>query len=109
MGVMDLRRKVFYKWQVQCYYNGSDQWQRWFGCGKCHIMEPNFAPDPDGLTDWSNPYLFTGRTVDIVNVEWSVRYCLFCRGVAGKVGQECTRHDGRKEADYRKAERRNLE
>ncbi|UCG47245.1 MAG: hypothetical protein JSU94_17355 [Phycisphaerales bacterium] len=29
--------------------------------------EPNFAPDPDGLTDYSNPYLFTGRTGDILD------------------------------------------
>jgi RHS repeat-associated protein len=35
--------------------------------GNCHILEPNFAPDPDGESDYSNPYLFTGRTVDIVD------------------------------------------
>gem|GEM_PF-4683369 len=35
--------------------------------GNCHVLEPNYAPDPDGLTDYSNPYLFTGRAVDILD------------------------------------------
>ncbi len=35
--------------------------------GNCHVLEPNYAPDPDGLTDYSNPYLFTGRRVDILD------------------------------------------
>ena len=33
----------------------------------CRVLEPNFAPDPDGLTDYSNPWLFTGRAVDILD------------------------------------------
>jgi RHS repeat-associated protein len=35
--------------------------------GNCHILEPNFDPDPDGESDYSNPYLFTGRAVDILD------------------------------------------
>jgi len=35
--------------------------------GNCYILEPNFAPDPDGKSDYGNPYLFTGRRVDILN------------------------------------------
>ena|GEM_PF-3049916 len=35
--------------------------------GNCHVLEPNFAADPDGLTDYSNPYLFTGRAVDTLD------------------------------------------
>lgn len=32
--------------------------------GNCSIFEPNFAPDPDGKSDYDNPYLFTGRRLD---------------------------------------------
>jgi type VI secretion system secreted protein VgrG len=32
--------------------------------GNCSILEPNFAPDPDGKSDYDNPYLFTGRRFD---------------------------------------------
>ncbi len=35
--------------------------------GNCYILEPNFAPDPDGKSDYENPYLFTGRRVDILD------------------------------------------
>jgi YD repeat-containing protein len=35
--------------------------------GDCRILEPNFAPDPDGKTDYNNFYLFTGRRVDILD------------------------------------------
>ena len=35
--------------------------------GSCHILEPNLAPDPDGKSDYGNPYLFTGRRVDIID------------------------------------------
>jgi len=31
--------------------------------GVCRVLEPNFAPDPDGLSDYANCYLFTGRTL----------------------------------------------
>jgi len=33
--------------------------------GNCSILEPNFAPDPDGKSDYGNPYLFTGRDMDV--------------------------------------------
>jgi len=29
--------------------------------GACRVLEPNFAPDADGLSDYGNVYLFTGR------------------------------------------------
>jgi hypothetical protein len=32
--------------------------------GKPYILEPDFAADPDGKSDYDNPYLFTGRRVD---------------------------------------------
>lgn len=35
--------------------------------GNCHILEPNFADDPNGQTNYENPYLFTGRRVDILD------------------------------------------
>ncbi|MCX5638928.1 MAG: hypothetical protein NTX52_14725, partial [Planctomycetota bacterium] len=35
--------------------------------GKCYILEPNFAPDPDGKSDVGNPYYFTGREMDQLN------------------------------------------
>jgi len=35
--------------------------------GNCEVLEPNFAPDPDGKSDDGNPYLFTGRRVDILD------------------------------------------
>ena len=35
--------------------------------GNCYILEPNFADDPDGKSDYENPYLFTGRRVDILD------------------------------------------
>jgi len=35
--------------------------------GNCSIFEPNFAPDPDGKSDYENPYLFTGRRLDILD------------------------------------------
>jgi len=35
--------------------------------GNCSILEPNFAPDPDGKSDYENPYLFTGRRLDIMD------------------------------------------
>ena len=35
--------------------------------GSCQILEPNFTPDPDGKSDYENPYLFTGRRVDILD------------------------------------------
>ena len=35
--------------------------------GNCYVLEPNFAPDPDGKSDYENPYKFTGRRVDILD------------------------------------------
>ena len=35
--------------------------------GACRVLEPNFAPDPDGLSDYANCYLFTGRRLDILD------------------------------------------
>jgi len=35
--------------------------------GNAYILEPNFAADPDGESDYGNPYLFTGRCVDILD------------------------------------------
>ena len=35
--------------------------------GNCSILEPNFAPDPDGKSDYGNNYLFTGRRLDILD------------------------------------------
>jgi len=35
--------------------------------GKCYILEPNFAPDPDGKSDVGNPYYFTGREMDTLD------------------------------------------
>jgi RHS repeat-associated protein len=35
--------------------------------GNPYILEPNFADDPDGQSDYGNPYLFTGRRVDTLD------------------------------------------
>ncbi len=35
--------------------------------GDCNVLEPNYAPDPDGKSDYDNPYLFTGRRLDILD------------------------------------------
>jgi len=35
--------------------------------GRCCILDPNFTIDADGLSDYDNPYLFTGRRWDILN------------------------------------------
>jgi len=35
--------------------------------GASRVLEPNFAPDPDGLSDYANSYLFTGRRLDILD------------------------------------------
>jgi len=32
--------------------------------GNCYVLEPNFADDPDGKSDYGNPYYFTGRRLD---------------------------------------------
>jgi RHS repeat-associated protein len=33
----------------------------------CQILKPNVAPDLDGITDFHNPYLLTGRRLDILD------------------------------------------
>ena len=35
--------------------------------GNCRVLEPNFADDPDGKSDFANPYFFTGRQVDTLD------------------------------------------
>ncbi|MHC4527934.1 MAG: RHS repeat-associated core domain-containing protein, partial [Planctomycetota bacterium] len=35
--------------------------------GNPYVLEPNFADDPDGKTDWANPYYFTGRRADFLD------------------------------------------
>ncbi|MHC4501291.1 MAG: RHS repeat domain-containing protein, partial [Planctomycetota bacterium] len=35
--------------------------------GSPYVLEPNFADDPDGKTDYSNPYYFTGRRLDLLD------------------------------------------
>jgi len=48
--------------------------------GNCSILEPNFAPDPDGKSDYGNPYLFQGKRLDLLNngglelMYWPYRY-----------------------------------
>ncbi len=35
--------------------------------GDCNVLNANFADDADGISDYSNPYLFTGRRLDILD------------------------------------------
>ena len=35
--------------------------------GRCCVLDPDFTIDADGLSDYDNPYLFTGRRTDILN------------------------------------------
>jgi len=35
--------------------------------GNCSILEPNFAPDPDGKSDYENPYYFDGKPLDLLD------------------------------------------
>ncbi len=35
--------------------------------GDCNVLDANFADDADGISDYSNPYLFTGRRLDILD------------------------------------------
>jgi len=35
--------------------------------GNCYVMEPNFAPDPDGKSDYGNQFYFTGRELDLID------------------------------------------
>jgi RHS repeat-associated protein len=35
--------------------------------GQVHILDANFADDADGVSDYNNPYMFTGRRVDFLD------------------------------------------
>ncbi len=35
--------------------------------GNCHVLDPDFSDDADGISDYENSYLFTGRTLDILD------------------------------------------
>jgi hypothetical protein len=35
--------------------------------GDCHVLEPNFADDEDGKSDYGNPYLFQGKRLDLLD------------------------------------------
>ena len=35
--------------------------------GNCQVLEPNYAPHPDGISDYSTPYLFTASRLDILD------------------------------------------
>jgi RHS repeat-associated protein len=35
--------------------------------GNPYVLEPNFAADPDGKSDYDNPYYFTGRRADFLD------------------------------------------
>jgi len=50
------------------YLNGTvSERYEYDAYGNCSILEPNFAPDPDGKSDYGNNYLFTGRRIDILD------------------------------------------
>ncbi|MCK5171966.1 MAG: hypothetical protein KAR47_01155, partial [Planctomycetes bacterium] len=36
--------------------------------GKCAVLDANLTADTDGLSDHANPYLFTGRRLDVLDV-----------------------------------------
>ncbi|MCK4292071.1 MAG: hypothetical protein KAY65_02655 [Planctomycetes bacterium] len=67
---------AYYRWYVHDHLYSPVALAKWTGVveryeydayGNCYILEPNFAPDPDGKSDYGNPYLFTGRRVDILD------------------------------------------
>ena len=35
--------------------------------GNCHVLYPDFSDDADGISDYDNSYLFTGRTLDVLD------------------------------------------
>ena len=35
--------------------------------GNCNILEPNFADDEDGISDYANPYAFQGKRLDLLD------------------------------------------
>ena len=51
------------------FWTGSDAVERYEydAYGNCHVLEPNYAEDADGESDYGNPYLFTGRQVDYLD------------------------------------------
>jgi len=43
--------------------------------GKPHVLEPDFSAAADNISDYANPYLFTGRRVDILdNSSLTIQY-----------------------------------
>jgi hypothetical protein len=41
--------------------------------GQVHILDANYADDADGLSDYNNPYMFTGRRVDFLEAGFKNR------------------------------------
>jgi hypothetical protein len=35
--------------------------------GNFYVLEPNFAPDPDGKSDYENSHYFQGKTLDLLD------------------------------------------
>jgi len=35
--------------------------------GDCNVLDADYSKDPDGISDYGNPYLFTGRRLDILD------------------------------------------
>jgi len=35
--------------------------------GNCNVLDNDFSDDSDGISGYNNPYLFTGRRVDILD------------------------------------------
>jgi len=46
---------------------GAQERYEYDAYGNCHVLEPNFAPDPDGISDYGNPYLCTASRLDILD------------------------------------------
>jgi len=55
------------------YYGNINERYEYDVYGNPHIMEPNFTPDPDGKSDYDNPYYFQGKPVkktDSFKTDW---------------------------------------
>jgi RHS repeat-associated protein len=48
-------------------YGASQERYEYDAYGRASILEPNFAAEADGKSDYGNPYLFTGRRVDFLD------------------------------------------
>ena len=53
-ALMNYSGTVFERYEYDAYGNPS-------------ILEPNFAAEADGKSDYGNPYVFTGRRVDFLD------------------------------------------